>query len=158
MINHLPTMRWRSARLVLVSPPAADRLSPASSPATCRGRELSCLCLRRASSITSEPFKKIEIAVATAPLPKLVADILSADEHARKEASTALEHARRAGKLLGEAKSSMPHGEWLRWLARWCPNISERRAQMYMRVAARWSHLQAMRNAIRIAHFARHCS
>jgi hypothetical protein len=37
--------------------------------------------------------------------------------------------------LLG-AKSRLNHGQWMTWLDTHCPNISERKAQRYMRVAS----------------------
>ncbi|MBI4693428.1 MAG: DUF3102 domain-containing protein [Gammaproteobacteria bacterium] len=49
-------------------------------------------------------------------------------------ASKAVEHARRAGELLLEAKANIVHGEWLPWLAAHV-EFSERTAQAYMRVA-----------------------
>jgi hypothetical protein len=45
-----------------------------------------------------------------------------------------LEHAMAAGDLLIEAKGQVPHGQWLPWLLDNCM-ISERTAQLYMRVA-----------------------
>jgi hypothetical protein len=42
---------------------------------------------------------------------------------------------RRAGELLLQVKSRCRHGEWSRWLVAMCPDISERSAQMYMKVA-----------------------
>jgi hypothetical protein len=45
-----------------------------------------------------------------------------------------LEHARRAGEMLIEAKRQVPHGQWLPWLADHC-EVSERSAQAYMQVA-----------------------
>jgi 2-succinyl-5-enolpyruvyl-6-hydroxy-3-cyclohexene-1-carboxylate synthase len=45
-----------------------------------------------------------------------------------------LRHAIAAGELLLEAKDQVPHGQWLPWLQEHC-SISERTAQLYMRVA-----------------------
>jgi hypothetical protein len=45
-----------------------------------------------------------------------------------------LRHALVAGELLIEAKAQVPHGQWLPWLKDHC-HISERTAQLYMRVA-----------------------
>ena len=46
----------------------------------------------------------------------------------------AIEHAIECGRLLVEAKASVPHGEWLPWL---CENtkVSERTARRWMRFA-----------------------
>jgi DNA-binding Xre family transcriptional regulator len=66
------------------------------------------------------------------------------EEHRKVEVAmgNALKHARRAGKLLVEAKEGMPHGEWLGWLE---ANFegSERVAQMYMRVHSHWAEIEA---------------
>ncbi len=43
-------------------------------------------------------------------------------------------HAMAAGDLLIEAKEQVKHGQWLPWLAEHC-SISERTAQLYMRLA-----------------------
>lgn len=57
-------------------------------------------------------------------------------------ARSALEHGRRAGELLTQAKSTIPHGSWLEFVEREC-EISVRQAQRYMRVASRWDAIQA---------------
>ena len=54
-----------------------------------------------------------------------------------------LEHALKAGELLLEAKAGLPHGEWLPWLGENCPDISERTAQRYMRIAENGDELEA---------------
>jgi hypothetical protein len=65
-------------------------------------------------------------------------------EHQQVETAlrAGLEHAKRAGELLLEAKQQCHHGEWLPWLG---ANVefSERTAQAYMRVASRWDELTA---------------
>jgi N6-adenosine-specific RNA methylase IME4 len=53
-----------------------------------------------------------------------------------------VEHAMRAGDLLLEAKAQLRHGQWLPWLTENC-SMSERTAQLYMRVAERRSELEA---------------
>lgn len=57
------------------------------------------------------------------------------------KATEALEHARRAGELLVEAKARVPHGAWLEWVRDNC-SFSIRTAQGYLRLAARWPELQ----------------
>jgi hypothetical protein len=63
-------------------------------------------------------------------------------EHQQAETALreGLSHARAAGELLLQAKQQCRHGQWLPWLA---ANVrfSERTAQSYMRVAARWEEL-----------------
>jgi hypothetical protein len=45
-------------------------------------------------------------------------------------------HAFAAGALLNQAKEKLDqHGQWLPWLQQNCPNISERTAQLYMKLA-----------------------
>lgn len=54
-------------------------------------------------------------------------------------ASTAVEHAIEAGRLLIEAKSQVPHGGWMAWVKENC-RFSQDRANCYMRVSANSSH------------------
>jgi len=63
-------------------------------------------------------------------------------EHAEVTAAAqrGLEHARRAGELLDQAKAQVGHGGWLPWLEANC-EVSARTAQAYMRVARRWAEL-----------------
>lgn len=68
-------------------------------------------------------------------LPSLAAGINDAYDAAQRAALSAVEHARRAGDLLIEAKAQLPHGAWLPWLAANCPAISARTAQNYMQLA-----------------------
>jgi Protein of unknown function (DUF3102) len=52
------------------------------------------------------------------------------------------EHAMNAGDLLIEAKARLKHGQWLPWLAEHC-SISERTAQLYMRLAKARPEIEA---------------
>jgi len=58
-------------------------------------------------------------------------------EHAAGETSTrkGLDHFRAAGTALILAHEQVEHGGWLPWLETNCPEISERRAQRYMKLA-----------------------
>ena len=49
--------------------------------------------------------------------------------------SSAVMSAMAAGDLLIEAKAALPHGQWLPWLADNCPHLSERSAQLYIKLA-----------------------
>jgi DUF3102 family protein len=51
-------------------------------------------------------------------------------------------HAIAAGELLIEAKAQLAHGQWLPWLSDHC-TISERTAQLYMRVAKNRADIEA---------------
>jgi hypothetical protein len=53
-----------------------------------------------------------------------------------------VEHAMAAGDLLLEAKAQLKHGLWLPWLAEHC-QMSERTAQLYMRVAKNRATIEA---------------
>jgi hypothetical protein len=79
-------------------------------------------------------------------LAHLAERINAEHQHALTAARTALEHARRAGELLAEAKAACGHGRWLPWLE---ANVkfSERTAQAYMRVAKNWLELEAKAQA-----------
>lgn len=57
------------------------------------------------------------------------------------ELSKGIEHAVRAGQLLAEAKSAIPHGHWLSWLDENF-SMSKRTAQNLMRLAARLPNAQ----------------
>jgi hypothetical protein len=46
-----------------------------------------------------------------------------------------LQHAITAGNALNEAKSKVGHGNWLAWLEENCPDISNRTAERYMKLA-----------------------
>jgi hypothetical protein len=46
-----------------------------------------------------------------------------------------LQHAITAGATLKACKDSMAHGDWTKWLDANCPEISERTASLYMRLA-----------------------
>jgi hypothetical protein len=79
-------------------------------------------------------------------LPALdaLADKINAEHDAcRATMQKGLEHALKAGQLLMEAKSGLAHGEWLPWLQTNCPDISERTAQRYMRLAENGDELEA---------------
>ncbi|HRP94893.1 MAG TPA: DUF3102 domain-containing protein [Rhodocyclaceae bacterium] len=62
------------------------------------------------------------------------ADIERHHQLALRHASTAVEHAREAGRLLLEVKATLQHGEWLGWLTAHV-SVSPRQAQRYMRAA-----------------------
>jgi hypothetical protein len=79
----------------------------------------------------------------TSTIAALAGEIVAAHEAACLAARAGLDHARRAGELLMQAKAEVQHGEWLGWLALHCPAISERTAQVYMRIAREWPELEA---------------
>lgn len=80
-------------------------------------------------------------------LTALAADIQREHEAAHGKAREALEHARRAGELLIEAKGQLEHGAWLPWLSEHC-GVSSRSAQRYMRLASRWGELESKHDTV----------
>ncbi len=83
-------------------------------------------------------------------LVSLATEITREHEAACQAVRSGLEHARRAGDLLIEAKVGLAHGAWMSWLAAQCPTVSPRVAQIYMRVARRWPELEAAANTKRV--------
>ena len=57
-----------------------------------------------------------------------------------KHLRAAVEHARRAGLLLMEAKEALPHGSWGPWLEQ--AGIPDRTAQLYMAIASGWADIE----------------
>jgi hypothetical protein len=78
-----------------------------------------------------------------ARLDALAATASAAHERAQAAARSSAGYARECGEALANAKSLLPHGQWLPWLRQHVPTVSERLAQYYMRVARRWDELQA---------------
>src|SRR5437016_6783694 len=75
-------------------------------------------------------------------LVDLAARIRAEHEATALSLKRGVEHAIAAGELLLEAKAQVPHGKWLPWLAEHCA-MSERAAQLYMRVAKHRTALEA---------------
>jgi hypothetical protein len=67
-------------------------------------------------------------------LPDLAARIQAEHKAVSAAFRDSVRHAIAAGELLIEAKGQLGHGRWLPWLRDYC-TISERTAQLYMRVA-----------------------
>lgn len=80
-------------------------------------------------------------------LTSIATDINREHDLAKRAAGEALEHARRCGELLAQAKAGIGHGNWAGWLEEHFTG-SRRTAQVYMRIAGRWEEL----NAQRVAH------
>lgn len=57
-------------------------------------------------------------------------------------ASEALQRARKAGVYLLEQKRRIKHGGWLPWIAENCPRISDRTAQVWMKIAKNWDEIR----------------
>ena len=80
-----------------------------------------------------------------------VDEINAEDESVLCAVSSALEHARRCGDLLCQAKGERAHGKWIPWLQAHCPDVTPQTAQRYMRIARHWPELEAA-NASRVTH------
>lgn len=74
-------------------------------------------------------------------LPVLAAGINMEHQECLTAMRQSLAHALAAGDMLVEAKSLVPHGEWLPWLADNCA-IPKRTAQLYMRLAKHREFIQ----------------
>jgi DUF3102 family protein len=68
--------------------------------------------------------------------PAQIVEINAAHNQVVNAERGTLEFALKAGKLLKIAKDANKHGEWATWLNLRCPEISERIASSYMRLAA----------------------
>lgn len=74
-------------------------------------------------------------------LDRLAVDANNDHRLVRQTGHAMVEHAHRARQALSLANRSIEHGGWLPWLKANCPTISERTAQVYMRIARRWADL-----------------
>jgi len=81
---------------------------------------------------------------ASNSLTDLAARIRLEHYAAAEKLSEALRHAMAAGDLLIEAKALVQHGQWLPWLKDHV-DISERTAQLYMRVAKNRAEIEAQK-------------
>ncbi len=77
------------------------------------------------------------------PVADLAVSILAEHSACRSAVESALDHARRAGELLAEAKRRLPHGSFLPWVATRCQGLSVRSAQNYMKIARSWAQIEA---------------
>ncbi len=82
-------------------------------------------------------------AICEDPLPELAAQINAAHVECEHALKAGLARALKVGQLLVAAKQRVGHGQWLPWL-KTNVHFSERSAQDYMRVARRWSELEAI--------------
>src|SRR3989442_10571671 len=81
---------------------------------------------------------EVEQALQAQDLGSLAARANAEHEAAFGRLKDALEHARRAGEALIQAKTLCKHGEFLQWIEANC-HFSRRSAQLYMRVARDWA-------------------
>lgn len=74
-------------------------------------------------------------------LPELATAINAEHDAAERAARKAIEHAKAAGEKLLLAKAQVEHGQWLPWLSAHCPELADRTARAYMRLARNWAQL-----------------
>lgn len=67
--------------------------------------------------------------------------IRSAWAAAQKAGRDAMDRAYVVGEKLNAAQAKVPRGEWGKYLKEHCPEISERTAQVYMRVVSNWEYI-----------------
>jgi hypothetical protein len=91
-----------------------------------------------------------------ASLAELARQINAEHEQVDVAVREGLDHARQAGFLLLQAKSRLPHGNWLPWLEANC-KATARTVQRYMRLAEHWEDVVAsggsglaLRDALRL--------
>lgn len=89
----------------------------------------------KAETVSQPLHERYRMNEVTTPSRDIAGQINEAYRLAQEHAHTAVEHARRAGELLLQAKELVAHGDWLPWLSANVPDISERTAQGYMRLA-----------------------
>ncbi len=82
--------------------------------------------------------------MTTTSLAILSTDINREHRLASEHATSAIQHARRAGGLLVEAKVNIGHGDWSEWVDEHFAG-SARTARRYMRLAKRWPEIEAKR-------------
>jgi hypothetical protein len=89
---------------------------------------------------TPEPLSELVILETKQDLAaKIKAEHQSLMEAGRRT----LEHALALGDLLNVAKVKVGHGNWLEWLARECPDVSERHARNFMAMAKERARIEA---------------
>jgi len=72
---------------------------------------------------------------SVSPLADLAEEINSNHAQVCGAVCEGMEYALACGRLLLQAKDRLPRDRWRAWLAEHCPEISESRAQRYLRVA-----------------------
>ena len=88
---------------------------------------------------------ELKITAQESGLAGLASQINDRHQLALNCANAAVDHARQAGEALIEAKGRVARGKWLTWLQDHT-DISPRAAQKYMRLADRWSEIEANTN------------
>jgi Protein of unknown function (DUF3102) len=77
----------------------------------------------------------MSVGKSAAELVKLAREINRLHNEITEAAQTSLQRSIEIGDMLKDAKKNVAHGEWEGWLAKNCPDISDRTARLYMRFA-----------------------
>jgi hypothetical protein len=96
-------------------------------------------------AVRAQCEERYAILTGKAPVSQVKAiayDIEREHQAAYGKAREALEHARRAGELLLQAKAAIGHGAFGKWLTEHI-SFAERTAQAYMRIASNWPAIEA---------------
>jgi len=81
-------------------------------------------------------------------LAQIAREINQHHENGKRHLHSAIVSFKEAGERLIRVKASLPHGEWGEWLEEHCPDISERTARNYMRLAENWQRLEENGNGV----------
>ncbi len=81
-------------------------------------------------------------------LLQIAEEINQHHEDGKRHLHSAILSFKEAGEKLIQVKVSLPHGEWGDWLSDYCPDISERTARNYMRLAENWQRLEENGNSV----------
>jgi hypothetical protein len=76
------------------------------------------------------------------PTPDEISQINHEHREAVKASKGLLDHPIKCGEMLKAAKAKVGHGEWDKWLTKNCPEISDRTARLYMRLATKQPELE----------------
>ena len=92
-----------------------------------------------------KPTGKAVTIIPDKELAALAVRIKCEHEEVRKGLMSSVIHAIKAGEALSKAKEKVKHGEWSRWIHNNC-ELSERTAQLYMRMAAKRTAIEEGQN------------
>ena len=72
---------------------------------------------------------------STGELIKTASEINRLHRLVTEAAQSSLQYSIEIGEMLNDVKKDIKHGDWEGWLAKYCPEISDRTARVYMRLA-----------------------
>lgn len=101
--------------------------------------------------IISDKPERIKTPPTTLASPQLTELVEAANHHHRQLKdllAKSLDHARAAGDALLQIKSSLPHGQFQKWIDANC-EFTDRTARRYMLIAEGWERIEAKRTHVR---------